>query len=327
MNTAALVLMLAAVSVTHAQYPDTFLGSLSMGNGFADICISPDGDRAYAAVGFGFAAVVDIQGYDEFTLLQLLPIDGEPGAVQCDETGEILYVSDSENGLVHVVNTASLTVEYSFPTQPDPVDMLLVPGLHRIFLSHSQGMITVIDTETGYPTEVFWAGEALNGLCITPDATFICAPDNGSSQESVINPSTGSVNRVTSGMDSRSAAVSSSGSRLFLSCTAWSIIGVMNTETLSMETTITCQGSAPVWLASLPGLPFIYGAHPSENLLSVYHTEDLTLQGTVDVSGTPSRIAVHPDGERLFVVCGGDNRLRVYGFDPEGWKPRKPGFL
>ncbi len=65
-------------------------------------------------------------------------------------------MSDSENGLVHVVNTASLTVEYSFPTQPDPVDMLLVPGLHRIFLSHSQGMITVIDTETGYPTEVFW---------------------------------------------------------------------------------------------------------------------------------------------------------------------------
>ncbi len=65
--------MLAAVSVTHAQYPDTFLGSLSMGNGFADICISPDGDRAYAAVGFGFAAVVDIQGYDEFTLYSFCP--------------------------------------------------------------------------------------------------------------------------------------------------------------------------------------------------------------------------------------------------------------
>ncbi len=324
MKTAALIL-LAMVSSIRAQYPDTFLGSLAMGNGFADICISPDGNRAYAAVGFGFAAVIDIGGYDEFTLVTLVPIDGEPSAVQCDETGEKLYVADWENSQVHVVNTASLTLEYSFSIQPGPVDMLLVSGSGRIFLAHSQGMITVIDTETGYPEEVFWAGESLNGLCISPDAAFICAPDNESSQESLIDPESGQVNRVNSGMDSRSAAVSSDGSRLFLSCTAWNLIGVMNTETLTMETTIPCQGSAPAWMTTLPGLPWLYGAHPSENLLSVHHSGDLTLQGTVDVPGTPSRIAVHPDGQRLFVVCGGDNRLRVYGFDPEGVETREAG--
>lgn len=317
MKVVALILF-AMVSSIQAQYPDTFLGSLAMGNGFSDICISPDGNRAYAAVGFGFAVVIDIEGYDEFTLATIVPIDGEPSAVQCDETGEILYVSDSENSLVHVVNTASLTLEYSFSVQPWPVDMLLVPGHGRIFLAHSQGMITVINTETGYPEEVFWAGESLNGLCVSPDGAFICAADNESSQESIINPENSRVNRVNSGMDSRSAAVSSDGSRLFFSCTAWNMIGVMDRETLTMETTIACEASAPVWLTSLPGLPWLYGAHPSDNLLSVHHSGDLTLQGTVDVPGQPSRIAVHPDGERLFVVCDGDNRVRVYGFDPEG---------
>lgn len=300
-----------------AQYPETFLGSLSVGSGLADLCISPDGGRAYAAVGFGFVTVIDINGYSEFGMGGMVNIDGTPSAVQCDENGEMLYVADTEGSKVFVVNTASLTVEYSFDVQPAPMDMVLAADANRIFLSHASGMVTVIHTQTGYPQGFFWAGNALNGLAVSPCGTYIFAPDNGSPYEAVITAATGFVNRVFSGMDSRSAAVSADGSRLFLSCTAWSALGVMNTDNLTMDTLITCEDSAPVNMAVLPGSPWLYGAHAPQNMLAVYHTGDLSLLGTVSVPGQPGNIAMHPDGERLFVACG-DNKVRVYGYDPAG---------
>lgn len=54
-----------------AQYPDTFLGSVAVGQNPMDGCLSPDGLRAYAAVEFGFAAAIDIDGYSDFPLAGL----------------------------------------------------------------------------------------------------------------------------------------------------------------------------------------------------------------------------------------------------------------
>jgi DNA-binding beta-propeller fold protein YncE len=62
--------MLAALAAT-AQYPDFFLGSVSVGQNQADVCMSPDGNRAYVAVGFGFATVIDLNDYSDFSLAGL----------------------------------------------------------------------------------------------------------------------------------------------------------------------------------------------------------------------------------------------------------------
>jgi len=307
------------VLVVTAQFPDTFLGSISVGNNPVDLCISPDGQRAYAAVAWGYATAIDLEGYSELSLAGLVTIDGEPSAVQCDETGEKLYVADTENSMVHVVNTGTLTVESSFQVEASPVDMVLCSGINRILLSHSAGMITVINTLSSTVEDVFWAGNSLHSMAVSPDGRYVYAPDSGSPYESLITAATGSVNRFSSGMDTRAAALSGSGEFLFLSCTEWGLISVMNTEELTVETTISCE--APVEMAALPALPYIYGVNPDMNVLSVYSTDDLQIMGTVPVPGEPVNIAVHPDGERIFVVCSGDNKMKVYGYDPEGIEP------
>lgn len=309
-----------------AQFPDTFLGSVSVGNDPVDVCISSDGLRAYAAVQWGYATAVDINGYDDFTLAGLVTIDGEPSAVQCDGAGEYLYVADSENSIVHVVNTSTLLVENSFPVESSPVDMVLCPGENRIFISHSAGIITVIDTVTRTVEDSFWAGEYLHSLAMDPGGVVFYAPDSGSPYESVISTATGSVNRITSGMDSRAAAVSGDGSRLFLSSTDWGMISVMETATYTVDSLISCTGPAPVEMAALPSLPYLYGVNSAEGLLSVYGTDDLEYKGTVSVPGEPVNIAIHPDGERIFLVCSGDNKMKVFGYDPSGTPQETSGF-
>lgn len=129
--------------------------------------------------------------------------------------------------------------------QPDPTDMVLYSPESRIYLSHGSGMISVIDTESQTIVEVFRAGVQINSLALTPDQSPIFASDNGSSKETAINSVTGNISRFTSGMNSYSCAVSGNGSRLFLSCQTWNIIGVMDIETLTMEGTISCTGSVP----------------------------------------------------------------------------------
>lgn len=315
------VLAAAAFILFTAQFPDTFLGSMSVGNEPVDLCISPDGQRAYTAAAWGFAAVIDIEGYDQFTFAGLVSIEGEPSAIQCDATGQRLYVADSENSLVHVVDTETLTVTSSFPVESSPVDMVLCSGYDLIYLSHSGGLVTVINTQTSSVEDVFWAGSSLHSLALSPDGEWLYAPDNGSPLESRISAESGVVNRFSSGLDSRAAAVSGDGGLLFLSCTEWNLIGVVNAEDLSPETTIGCEDGAPVEMAALPTLPYLYGVNSEMNALYVYGTDDLKFKGTVSVPGEPVNMAVHPDGERIFVVCAGDNKLKVYGYDPSGLEP------
>ena len=313
-------ILLTAVICASAQFPETFLGSISVGQNPTDVCISPDGTRAYAAVGFGFATAININGYSDFSFAGLVPIDGEPVTLQCDSSGEYLYVADGENDLLHVINTSTLSVELTLAIQPSPTDMVLYSAGdgERIYLSHNNGMITVIDTENQTIAETFWAGAEIRSLAITPDQSQIFASDNGSPEEAAINTSTGNLTRITSGMDSYSCAVSGNGDRLFLACQSWSIIGVMNTESSTVEETISCTGDAPDKMAALPFLPYLYGVCPDQNIITVFGTDDLTEKGEIALSGGPSNIAVHPDGERLFVVCTGDNKIKVIGFDPSG---------
>lgn len=315
-----LLILICAAALSTAQYPDTFLGEVPIGSGPADICISPDGTRAYAAVSWGFAAVVEINGYNDFTLTDLVDIDGEPAGVQCDGTGDYLYVSDSENCLVHIVNTSTLSVESSFEVQPAPADMVLCSGIDRIFLAHTSGMITVINTDTRAVEDIFWAGEQLYSLAVSPDETVIYAADNGSPFESVISTGSYGVSRITSGMDTRCCTLSGNGEKLYLSCTAWGLVGIMDTESLSLDTVITCTEAAPSEMICLPDLPYLYGINTSTDQLDVYNTEGFIHAGSVAVTGEPVSMAVHPDGERIFLVSD-DSRMKAFGFDPAGIQP------
>ena len=307
-----------AMIFIQSQFPDTFLGSISVGNDPVDLCISPDGTRAYAAVEFGYATAVDILGYDSFELAGLVSIDGTPSAVQCDGTGEVLYVADSENSLVHIVDTGTLEATGSFPVQPAPVDMVLSAEHERVFLSHSGGMVTVISTQTSSVETVFWAGNSLHSLSVSPCDNYVYAADAASPEETVINAGTLSVTRFSSGMDSMASAVSGCGEWLYLSSTDWDLIGVVNTEDLTLDTTLSCTGEAPVEMAALPDLPYLYGVDEEGAGLVVYSIQDFAFLGTVPVPGEPVDLEVHPDGERIFLVCTGDNRMKVIGYDPAG---------
>ncbi|OPX28622.1 MAG: hypothetical protein B1H09_07550 [Gemmatimonadaceae bacterium 4484_173] len=320
MKFSAVALLLAVLSAT-AQYPDFFLGSVSVGQNPTDVCLSPDGSRAYVAVGFGFATVIDINDYSDFSLAGLVSIDGEPVTLQCDVSGDYLFVADTENNLVHVVDTSDLSIVKDFGIQPDPSDMVLSPLEDRIYLSHESGMITVIDTQNQEVTDVFWAGSEINSMTITPSDSLIVAADDQSPEEAAINTSTGAVTHFNSGIDSYGCAVSGDGSRLFLSCPSWELVEVVDTESFTVETTVACPGDTPGKMAALPDLPYLYGVCQEQNSLTVIGTDDLAVKGDIAVTGAPANIAVHPDGERLFVVCTGDNKLKIFGFDPSGITP------
>ncbi len=312
------LLILVVVFAANAQFPDTFLGSVSVGQNPSDVCFSPDGNRAYVAVKFGFVAVIDVSGYSEFALEELVSIDGEPVTLQCGPTGEYLYVADQEHNLLHIINTETLSVESTQAIMASPTDMVLYTSGNRIYMSHQSGMITVINTESRLVEDSFWAGEEIHSLSITPTENLVFAADNASPEEGSIDTGTEIIHHITSGMDSYSCAVSGDGSRLFLSCPSWNTLGVVDIASSTVEYSIACPAYSPDKMAALPFLPYLYGVSQDQNSVVVFGTDDLVQKGEISLPGGPVNIAVHPDGERLFVVCEGDNKIKIIGFDPSG---------
>lgn len=313
-----ILILLIAVFTAAAQYPDTILGSISVGQNPTDVCISPDGNTAYVAVGFGFATVVDISEYANYSIITLVNIDGEPAAIECNSTGELVFVADSENNLLHVIETSDFTITKTLEIQPDPTDMIRYPLGNKIYLCHGNGMITVINSETQLIEDCYGAGNDLNSLCINSEESYIVAADNQSPQEVLIDPASGIASSFSSGSDNFGCSFSGNSEFLFLSNPGWNTISVINSSSFSVETTISCPDITPERMTSIPSLPYLYGVCPEDNKLLVVNTDDFSIEGEIVLPGEPVSIVAHPDGQRLFMACLADNKLKAIGFDPAG---------
>ncbi len=321
-----ILILLIAVFTASAQYPDTILGSIAVGQNPTDVCISPDGNTAYVAVGFGFATVVDISEYADYSIITLVSIDGVPAVIECDQSGEFIFVADSENNLLHIIDTSDYSVTKTIEIQSDPTDMIRYSSGNKIYLSHGNGMISVINTQTQLIDECYWAGNDINSLCINNSENLIVAADNQSPDEVLIDPASGLVSTFSSGSDNFGCSFSGNGEYLFLSNPDWNTISVVNTSSFNIETTITCPSITPERMASIPSLPYLYGVCPEDNKLLVVNTDDFSIEEEIVLPGEPVSIVAHPDGQRLFMTCLADNKLKAVGFDPSGIYLNSPNF-
>ena len=262
-----ILIILVAVFTAAAQYPDTILESIAVGQNPTDICISPDGNTAYVAVGFGFTTVVDITEYADYSINALVSIEGVPAAIECDSSGEFVYVADSENNFLHIIETSDFTVTNTLEILPDPTDMIRYSSGNKIYLSHGNGMISVINTQTQLIDECYWAGNDINSLCINNSENLIVAADNQSPNEVLIDPASGLVSTFSSDSDNFGCSFSGNGEFLFLSNPGWNTISVVNSTSLNIEATITCPDITPERMAPLPSLSYLYGTCSDDNKL------------------------------------------------------------
>ncbi|WP_424211281.1 cell surface protein [Streptomyces sp. BI20] len=254
---------------THSVYVyDTVtgesVGGANVPNGTARIVASPDGSRLYASRSFSPASTIAAIDTATGDTVATITVGKGSDAAAVSPDGTRLYAVNRPDQTVSVVDTTTNTVTATVPVAgAEPQQAAVSPNGSEVYVAHTGG-VTVIDSATATVT-------ATIPITGTPhDITF--APD-------------GSRAYVTNSVFSANPGLS-----------------VVDTGTRAVTGTVPLGGrSFDIVLA--PDGSRAWVAHPLEKFVSVVDLAAATVTQTIAFDAKrPQRLAVTPDGGRLYVT-------------------------
>lgn len=313
-----LVLLSMAFACLQAQWPDTVIATVSTGQSPNDACFSPDGEHVFVAVGYGLLTRVSTQTW---TVDGVLSLGGTPGCVTCTPDNTVI-VADGELERLLFVDGQTMTLLGEEATDPGPVEFALSPDGDMAFLTHSGGFAGIIDIAAMERTALIWVGNQPGGCHISPDGQTLYIADNQSPNETALALPEGPVVRFVSGMDSFDCLLADGS--IYLSNPGWEMLLRMDESSLQVTGSLEMPGEAPGWLASTPGLPYLFAVSASGNTINVIDASSFQHAGEIAVGASPQRPCFSPDGAFMAVPCNVANKLYVIGYDPAGVGEQAP---
>src|SRR5262249_3031986 len=124
-------------------------------------------------------------------LLALLGIAASSPAAQADSS---VYVTNSLNNNVSVIDTASNTAIVAVPVGANPHGVAAAPdGTHVYVTNSDSSSVSVIDTATNTVTATIGVGNSPRGVVVSPDGRFVYVANQGYSSVSVIHTASNTV--------------------------------------------------------------------------------------------------------------------------------------
>lgn len=161
------------LSVFKAEGPTlTLLKTLPIPKESREICLSPDGARAYvSSIGENSVTVVDL---DKLAVVATITdpafVQPDGGVVSAD--GKRVYITSSGKDLVAVIDAATNKVISTIPTgSVGPRRLIISPDGKRMYVGHNKSdLIGVIDLAAGKTVKHIKVGnECRGGFGFTPD--------------------------------------------------------------------------------------------------------------------------------------------------------------
>ncbi len=123
-----------------------------------------------------------------------VPVGAGPTEVAVAPDGSRVYVTNSDDGTVSVLDTAAGTVVATVPVGAGPEGVAVTPDGARAFVSnYDGGTVSVIDTRTDAVTATVPVGRLPSEVAITPDGTRVYVAEQGSNAVAVIDVATATV--------------------------------------------------------------------------------------------------------------------------------------
>ena len=125
-----------------------------------------------------------------------VPLSSPPGEVQLDTERRVLYVLLPQENALAVVNIDTLSIDHVVTQLTQVTGMSLDPDSHTVYMSHSDGELSMLDADTATITERLRLSDAgLAGLAIVHGQVY--AIDPGSRELVGFDPGTHEVSRVS----------------------------------------------------------------------------------------------------------------------------------
>ena len=192
-----------------------------------------------------------------------------------------------------------------------------------VSVDETKGSVSVIDTASKAVVKkisIKRSNSALpntpHGLAISPDGKYAYVVNEGPGTVSVIDTATNTaVNDIVVGNSPSAVAISPDGTYAYVGNTGDDTISVFNTATHTVIDTIPVGNDIYFSIAFAPNGAYAYVANSFFNRtsysISVVNTATRTVVKNITVGGSPSGVAVTPNGALVYVTNENDNTVSV----------------
>ena len=205
-------------------------------------------------------------------LNQPITVGTTPSGVAASPNSSRVYVANSGNNTVSVINTATNQVISTIGVGSSPQGLAISPDGTKVYVANGgSNTVSVINTAT-------------NALVDT-------------------KPGTKPIDPIVVGTSPQGVAISRDGTRVYVANSGSGTVSVINTATNQVISTIGV-GSSPSAVAVTPTGDRVYVANRSSNTVSVINTATNTVV-PISVGSAPTAVAVSPNGTRVYVANSG----------------------
>lgn len=348
------IAMLAITVVAHASAYRT-VATVGVGTNPNGVGITPNGRFAYIANNGG--TTVSVIDTATNTVIKTMTGFSQPYTITMNALGTKAYITNSNSTTISIVDTGSNTITGTITGFDGPSGMVITPDGTTAYVNNYGGpdgvqsgngtTVRVVnlntDTIVGSPIYVSLAPAA---LAITPDGAYVYVANYvdgnpGTGTVSIIRTSTNTVVKTIMGFsgpftiaitpDGSKAYVANFGSNNFDPC--GTTVSVIDIRSNTVTNTIPL-GLQPSGLAITPDGSSVYVTIYNTLYLGPGYTLLTAFQGTVRVintqnqqllapvlftGGSPSTIAITPDGTRAYVTNYNDNTVTVINITDQMW--------
>jgi YVTN family beta-propeller protein len=299
----------SAANVEISTQYDLTVGSRADGDRYIEAVIDELKIYSSAFTDAEIKEVYKTSGGYPHVVIDTISVGGYPSGVAFNYDGSQVYIANTNDNTVSVIQTSDNTVVDTISVGSDPYGIAVVPNGSYVYVAnYMDGTVSVIQTSNNTVVDTISVGGYPFQIAVTPDGSHVYVTNQESDAVFVIQTSDNTVvDSISYASHPGALAVSPSGNHVYVGVA--NTVSVIQTSDNTVVDTISA-GSDGSGVAVTPDGSYVYTANPNNATVSVIQTSDNTVVDTISVSsvsGTNNAdlIAVTPNGGHVYVVTPG----------------------
>lgn len=253
-------------------------------------------------------AVIQNTDNTSFRVVKNLRVGVSPLGIAMNRSGTKAYVTNSGDGTISLVDTATNTVLPAYiRVGPEPAGIAISPNESKLFVSNFGVSISIIDLHTNAISTIPVSSSC---LAFSPDGSKVIA---GGYDATVIDAASNAVIKtIHTGKQVREVAINSTGSVAFMACEG--IDGGLIELPLDGPSYTMSRFFNGISLAGIAISPFgneIYVSDEQNHQVLAINTTSRRIIHTYRVGNNPRGLALDETGTLLFVANYGSNSVSI----------------